>query len=167
MLVLLRCQGMAERPKKQISKKTVFIFLVLFFGSYLFLRFWNMRFPEATIVLKEERLTVEVARTPEQWYKGLSGRETIGTDGMLFFFSKAGEHAMVMRNMQFPIDIVWLDHSVVVDIAPSAPPEPEASEEALFVYQPRVPATMVLELSAGWAEAHGLQVGDKMEVISD
>lgn len=158
---------MNTMPKKQISKKTVIVFLVIFFGSYLFLRFWNMRFPEADILLKNEPLTVQVARTPEQWYRGLGGRESMETDGMLFFFSLADEHAMVMRDMQFSIDIVWLAKGVVVDIAPSVPIQPGVPEEELFVYQPRVPATMVLELPAGWTNAHGLVIGDRLEVVTE
>lgn len=150
-----------------MSKKTVFLFLALFFGSYLFLRFWNMRFPETAILLKNQPLTVQVARTPEQWYRGLGGRETMGTDGMLFFFSRADEHAMVMRDMQFPIDIVWLAKGVVVDIAPSVSIQPGVPEAELFVYQPRVPATMVLELPAGWTEDHNLVIGDRLEVVKE
>jgi uncharacterized membrane protein (UPF0127 family) len=84
---------------------------------------------------------------------------------MVFLFPETKTHGFVMRDMHFPIDIIWLDHGVVVDIAPSVPVEPGAIESDLRVYYPRKPANIVLELNAGWADAHKLRIGDRMAVI--
>ena len=68
-----------------------------------------------------------------------------------------------MRGMRFPIDIVWLSDGVVVDIAPSVPIEPGVPEADLRVYYPRLKANTVIELPAGWAEGHGLKIGDELK----
>lgn len=116
--------------------------------------------PVQIIVLKGETLNVAMPQTIAQMRKGLGERDSIAPyDGMLFVFDVRGEHGIVMRKMRFPIDIVWFDRTTVVDIAPHVPPE-DAPEQLLTVYRPRTAATMVLELPAGWAAAHTLEVGD-------
>ncbi|GEM_PF-324526 len=121
-----------------------------------------------TLEVKDERLQVLVASTFQQQYRGLGGRESLGEyDGMLFPFGYEGRHAIVMRDMRFPIDIVWLRYNEVVDIAPMVPIEPDESEHALFRYTPRTDATTVLELEAGRASELGLRIGDTVRLIEN
>ncbi|EKD67674.1 MAG: hypothetical protein ACD_48C00273G0002 [uncultured bacterium] len=150
-----------EQPKIVFGKKMLF-FVGAFFISFLFLLFWNMRTPSSRdIILDGESLHVYIAQTIKEMYVGLGGREDLGgKDGMLFLYDYPGRHGIVMRQMQFPIDIVWLFEGRVVDIAPAVPTEPGASEYELTSYHPRIDASMVLELPAGWAAKHDLQIGD-------
>ncbi|PIR75432.1 MAG: hypothetical protein CO030_03470 [Candidatus Magasanikbacteria bacterium CG_4_9_14_0_2_um_filter_42_11] len=151
--------------KKHIifGKKSMFL-LGVFFLCFVFLFFWNMRPPSTRdIVLGEQTLHVYVAETIKDMYVGLGGREDLdGKDGMLFLYDYPGRHGIVMRDMLFPIDILWFSEGQLVDIAPAVPVEPQASEYELTSYRPRTDATMVLELPAGWAAAHDLKIGDML-----
>jgi uncharacterized membrane protein (UPF0127 family) len=79
---------------------------------------------------------------------------------MLFLYPFFEKHVFVMRDMKFSIDIIWFNAGEVVDIAPSVPVQPQDRQ-----YTPRASANAVLELPAGWAEAHKLQIGDHLEPV--
>lgn len=145
-------------------KRWHFIFLGVFIVAFFAVRLWQDRMPVVTIVLSEAELQVEVPRTRAQLIRGLGQRSELGEyDGMLFVFDYPGKHTMVMRDMQFPIDIIWFHEGKVVDIAPSVHPE-TAPEAQLTPYKPRTDATVVLEVPAGWAEEQGLKIGDRLKV---
>lgn len=75
-------------------------------------------FPDGTAV------AIELATKPEEKSRGLMFRESLEEGrGMLFIFEREGYHAFWMKNVRFPIDILWLDESfTVVHIAASVPP---------------------------------------------
>lgn len=141
------------------------IFGAVFMVAMVALQFTKHHWGEATIGLKDTQLHVLVAKNVYQQEKGLGGRESLDPyDGMLFLFDFSSRYGFVMRDMKFPIDIVWFNAGVVVDIAPNVPVEPGVPEERLRRYLPRAEANLVLELPAGWTEAHGLQIGDRLEL---
>ena len=74
---------------------------------------------------------------------------------------------MVMRDMHFPLDIIWLDGNKIIDIAPNLPPEPGLAEEQLTIYRSRAASTLVLELPAGFMERTSLKIGDVIEISND
>lgn len=111
-------------------------------------------------------VAVEIAATPEQRAQGLSGRAQLEPGrGMLFFHEEPGAHGYWMKDMHFAIDILWLRNGRIVDVAhraqPAAPGTPDA---ALRVYGPRVDADAVLEVPAGFARAHGWDVGARVAI---
>jgi len=139
------------------------IFLIMFLLSAVGLRLWQLRWPETDLQLAGQNLLVLIADTPAHKYRGLGKRDALAPyDGMLFPYGKSGYLGIVMREMRFPIDIVWFDNGIVVDIAPNAPLEPGRGETEFTVYRPRVPANAVLELSDGWTAKHRLKIGDHM-----
>lgn len=153
------------REKKPLSKSCLF-FVIVFVVSIIGVELWQFHWPKATIRLQNTDLYVLVARTPDHWHRGLGRRESLAPyDGMIFLFPSSRSEGFVMRDMQFPLDIIWLDRGVVVDIAPNVPTQPGATESQLQVYYPRKPGNIVLELPAGWATAHGLKIGDLMTIV--
>lgn len=110
-----------------------------------------------SLELKGIPLNVEIARTEVARQRGLSGRETIAENqGLLFIFDKPDFYGIWMKDMRFPIDILWLDEGgVIVDIKRNAVPESYPD-----VFYPNVPATYVLELLAHFSELHNVEVGD-------
>ena len=156
--------------KKQTHLKTTHIILLvaLLLGGIIS-KAVQYLWTDTTIVLKDQSLSVLVAKNRYQLQKGLGGRETLEPyDGMLFVFGSQGARpGIVMRDMTIPIDIVWLHKGVVVDIAKQVLPEPGKTEEQLSVYYPRTQANIVLELPAGWADAHGLVIGDTLTVLEE
>ena len=145
-------------------KKWHWIFLGLFLLLFIVLQLLSFRTPSTKVVLQDQVLRVIVAQTHEARVQGLSDRASLAPyDGMLFLFDQSDEHGFVMRRMQFPLDIIWFQGGVVVDIAPHLQPE-HVPEAQLTRYYPRKPANAVLEVPAGWTEANRLKIGDRIEV---
>lgn len=146
-------------------RRLCFIVIIAFLMSAIGLWLWQFRWPEAIVLLNDEELRVLVAKTPPHLYRGLGERNSLGRyNGMLFLFGQSERHGIVMREMRFPIDIVWFEEGQVVDIVVRAQPEPGVPEGELAGYFPKVPADVVLELPAGWADKHGLNIGDRLRV---
>ena len=101
---------------------------------------------------------VRVADTFEKRYVGLSDTDSLASDeGMLFVHDEEGEHSYVMRGMDFPIDIVFLDSDgTVVEIVHASTDGENAPYSARAKY--------VLEVNRGWANRTGTSVGDTVEI---
>lgn len=63
----------------------------------------------AQITLADQPLNVEVVDTPEKLTLGLSYRDEIGADGMLFVLSQRQHASFWMKGMRFNLDILWID----------------------------------------------------------
>lgn len=152
-------------PRK--LRRVKFVFMVIL-AAVVGLQLYKFYWPKATVSLSGQTLRVLVADNPYRHQKGLGGREKLAPyDGMMFLFGIPGKYGFVMRDTKFPLDIVWFADGAVVDIAPNVQPEPAVTENGLKRYYPRKPATVVLELPAGWAEKNGLKIGDSLNVQQD
>ncbi|MCA9351736.1 DUF192 domain-containing protein [Patescibacteria group bacterium] len=103
-------------------------------------------------------LHTQVADDPAERSIGLSNHDNLAPDeAMLFFFDQPGAHSFWMKDMAFPIDIVWLgDQGEVLFVVPDADPSGYPK-----IYTPPVPATYVIELVAGFASDHGIETGNR------
>lgn len=117
----------------------------------------------STVYIGNAKVIVEVESTPESRAKGLSGRNSLENNyGMLFIFPNNDRHGFWMKEMKFPIDIIWIDTDRVVSIKENAPvPNPS---ETLPIYVPQEAANLVLEVPAGYTREHDIRVGSKVEV---
>lgn len=107
-------------------------------------------------------LEVEVVKEESSIRQGLSGRDQIGSDGMLFVLPERSKTAFWMKEMEFDLDIVWIDKDRIIDITQNVPkPAQDQTLSQLELYAPAKPANMVLELNAGDSQRYGLEVGDK------
>src|SRR4051812_48326835 len=62
------------------------------------------------VVVEGKIISIEVADTPEARERGPSGRESLPQgSGVLFVFDAPATYGFWMKDMRFPIDIVWLD----------------------------------------------------------
>lgn len=154
------------KEKKQIKKIGKW-FIIGFFGAALFLFAWNrLYWPKATLEIGNTTIRVLVAKSMYQQYRGLGKRDTIEPyDGMIFPFLLYGRQGIVMRDMRFPLDIVWMRDGVVVDLAQNVALEPGAKEGEFMIYRPRADANTVLELSAGRAAELGITIGTEIGQI--
>lgn len=147
-----------------MKQKLVWILLLLMVGSFVYLR---LRTPHAAqitaIKIGRAQIQVEIADTPEKRAQGLSGREMLGvSQGMLFPMDESQVYAFWMKDMRFPLDIIWIRDGRVVDISESVP-APKAGELPASV-RPREPVNYVLEVNAGFVEKKGISVGDRVEI---
>lgn len=122
----------------------------------------------AKVFINGTTVFAEVARSPEERERGLSGRTELGSEnGMLFVFDDYAGHSFWMKQMKIPLDIIWIAGSRIVDIEENVPfPKPGTPENALPVYRPDVPANLVLEVEAGFAESNGIRIGSMVSFIS-
>ena len=87
---------------------------------------------------------------------GLSYRKFLPSDqGMLFIFPESGSYGFWMKDMNFSLDMVWLDQDKkVVGIVTNATPESYPD-----VFMPPSLIKYVLELNAGVAGKMGMATG--------
>ena len=112
--------------------------------------------------LKDIPLTVELAETPSQWERGLSGRSNLEEgSGMLFIFPQYHVPIFWMKDMQFGLDMIWLSGGKVVDITVDAP---KPVGDKLPTYSPRQAVNMVLEVPAGWSAKNNITLGDQLTI---
>lgn len=100
----------------------------------------------------------EVADREAQRRRGLMGRDSLPEDhGMLFVYPEQRTLSFWMRNTRIPLDIAFVDQrGAIVDIQTM---EPQSEE----MHRSREPAMYALEMTAGWFEEHGVEVGDRVE----
>ena len=117
---------------------------------------------DVTITTPHGALTAEVADTKSSRELGLSGRTQIrDNEGLLFVFDAPGRYGFWMKDMLFPIDILWINQNgIVVEIERNATPESYPK-----TYMNASPATYVLEMAANKAEEQGLYIGSKVKII--
>lgn len=128
---------------------------LLVYGATMVVR--DMTAYRPLVTIGKGTFRVDLATTKDEQHRGLSGRAELAVDGgMLFVFGSDSKWEIVMRDMRFPIDIVWLDKEKrVVHVEHNAQPDAEPYE----VYRPKVPARYVLEVPAGAAKRSGIVTG--------
>ena len=108
------------------------------------------------------KFIVEVVDDTIERAAGLSGRDSLaeGT-GMWFAYPAVGQPSFWMRDMRFPVDLVWVDASLrVVAVTHQAPSPPAgATVDDLPLYSPGAPIMYVLEINAGQAVDLGIEAG--------
>jgi uncharacterized membrane protein (UPF0127 family) len=92
-------------------------------------------------------------------YVGLSATEELDAgEGMLFVHSGSAERAYVMRDMAFPVDIIFAGANGTVTTVHEAAPE----SPPLTRYEGT--GTYVLEVPRGWSDRHGVDPGDRLVI---
>ena len=115
------------------------------------------------VTVKDLAIKAKIADEPKEQQTGLADYSSLGLDeGMIFVFDQSKRHTFWMKDMDFAIDIIWIDdQKKIVDIAPNVPPEPARDDKELSKYKPKADAKYVLEINAGVSSLHNLQVGDQ------
>lgn len=106
---------------------------------------------------------VELADTPAQRAKGLSGRAALPENqGLLFVFEKPGLYSFWMKGMRFALDIAWINKAGrIVEVSQNVPAP--LADARLVSYGPSEPVQYVLELNAGWLEKNNVKVGARVD----
>jgi len=103
---------------------------------------------------------VRVARTNEQRRIGLMRTDSLDEDeGMLFVHPRPDEQRYIMDNMDFPIDIIFIDSDGTVTAIRNASVPGEGEDGPYSGY-----GQYVLEVNRGWAAENGLEVGDTVRI---
>lgn len=118
--------------------------------------------PTATI--NGHKISLTVVKTEQDREIGLSKVDSLPDDkGMLFVFDKPGIYPFWMRNMKFPIDIIFLNKNHVITIYQNVP-NPTIATDNLPIYKPESLVDMVLEIKAGTANKYNVKKGDTIDI---
>lgn len=119
--------------------------------------------PIASVTIGTTTVQVEVADTDAARTQGLSGRSSLAEGrGMLFVFDTPGTYGFWMKDMNFPLDIIFANASgTIVTIYPNLSPD-SYNKTPPDIFYPTSPAKYVLEVPAGFAAAHGVGVGQQI-----
>lgn len=105
------------------------------------------------------RFNLEIADTPQARAQGLSGRQSLPENsGMLFVFDSPSKQCMWMKNMKFPLDMVWLDKDKRViqtrsDIKPETFPASFCADSTKYV----------VELNSGDVQREKIKTGQRLK----
>ncbi len=139
------------------------------FTSGVFFALPTIRKDFARLDFSDVSIVAEIVDTPATRTKGLSGiRSLPELRGMLFVMEQADYAGIWMKDMKFPIDILWIENGTVVDMKENVkPPLPNADYSTLPIYRPLAPSSFVLEVNAGFSRRHALHIGDRVNISLD
>lgn len=113
------------------------------------------------LTIASQILSVEVADTRELQTQGLSGRESLEQNsGMYFVFPDKTKRTIWMKDMKFPLDVIWLRDGSVVEITENLIP----SGRNLPIITSREGVDAFLEIEAGFAKRNQVRVGQKVSL---
>jgi uncharacterized membrane protein (UPF0127 family) len=103
---------------------------------------------------------VELARTAEHRARGLMYRTDMPENaGMLFTWDRDGHRTLWMHNTCMTFDMVFIDgEGVIAGVLENVPPLNDYFRSVPYL------VTHVLEVHAGWARAHGVQQGQRVQI---
>ncbi len=121
----------------------------------------NPPLPTGTLLIAGRvRVEVELARTMAEKVRGLSGRPDLKPgQGMLFVYDRPEPVSIWMKDMRFPLDIVWIRQGRIVHIEKQAPPLLPTGPEKIYT----ATADLVLEVPAGFTSRQQIRVGDPVK----
>lgn len=114
-----------------------------------------------SIRLGESEFTARIASNEADRRRGLSGTSELPKGrAMLFVYEEDSKPGIWMKDMNYSIDIVWLNSDKVVvdykdDVSPDTYPE--------FTFKPKETARYVVELPSGTVEEASISIGQTAE----
>ncbi|MCX6757298.1 MAG: DUF192 domain-containing protein [Candidatus Nomurabacteria bacterium] len=149
-------------------KKSIFIIIslvILFFILFFYYNISSIHSKPTSdqiavmdkVIISGQTIDVEISDTSAKRELGLSGHAPLlNNQGMFFVFDVPDKYAFWMKDMLFPLDIIWINSDMKVvyiekNLEPNSYPKLFSSnEDALYV----------LELNAGFSDKNNLQIGD-------
>ena len=150
-------------------RKTIIVFFMLIVFGLAWLTFsanvGKEKRDVSILRVGEQTLGVAIADSAEEWSHGLSGRERLAEDeGMLFVFADQARRSFWMRQMRFPLDMLFIRNGRVSELFPRVPAPGEGQDGREIRVQSQEPADWVLEVNSGWTQEHGVKVGDEVSI---
>lgn len=156
--------------KKIIPPWISFLFLFLMFlSSVAYKEIENVLAQEqkqnqtALVTVGGVNLITSLSTTPDAQSKGLAIRDSLNeNEGMLFIFETPQKYSFWMKDMKFPIDIIWINQDgKIVHIEKNLPP-------CVFLlpcpsYAPKDDSLYVLEVVSNFTNKFDINVGDPVD----
>ncbi len=124
-------------------------------------------FPKGKIKIDNTILDVQIADTPDRMTEGLQFQQQLPyNQGMLFEFQQPQVVAMWMKDMQFPLDMIWFDSSGnVVHIEKNLPP---CHDNACIIHNGGMQnAKYVLEVTGGFSDKFNITENSRLVILQN
>jgi uncharacterized protein len=143
-------------------KILIIILLLILFGVIFFTQInFGQKLKTNQVIIDNKIINVELAQTSSQQEKGLGDRDSLAVDnGMLFIFPDSGVKMFWMKDMKFPIDIIWIKDNTIIGITANVPVP--IDQKNLPIYASPAEVNYVLEVSAGFSKKYNFKIGDKV-----
>lgn len=146
-------------------KNITFFILIILLGISVYV--WGymqpIRYPTGIIRVGNTQVVVEVANTDRTRSLGLSNRPFLPEgSGMLFIFDTPAVYEFWMKDMNFPIDIIWIgEDKRIVAIDKNVSPDTYSAVDTVL-FAPPSEVLYVLEVPAGFSEKAAFALGDEV-----
>lgn len=139
--------------------KTLFLVLVVSAMILLLSYFFFFKAGFSRVSINGVLIKTEVVSNDNDLAKGLSDRKAINeNESMLFVFQKPMKWGIWMKDMNFPIDVIWLDQNgKVVDFVLNMDPKTYPK-----TFYPTRDSLFVLETAPGFIEKAKIKIGDSV-----
>lgn len=162
MVFCLPLEALAREGYNKFMKRILVILVVLAGLIGILFSNWNNKDKSDEITRKlvtigQVTLEAEIADTNTKRENGLSWRkEILPNEGMLFVFDREGYYGFWMKDMNFSIDIIWLDKNKKIihtehNVTPQTYPK---------TFNSPTPSLYVLETAAGFSVENNIKIGD-------
>ena len=149
---------------------TVLVLSIAIFVTSFLLSFFYTRssvpksvYKKANLKIQNVTFSVDIADTPGLRMQGLSGRKKLGdNEGMIFLFPVSGFYRFWMKDMNFPLDFVWVNGEKIIDTMEKVPVPPAGIQ--LPTYTSKSPADKILEIKAGAIKKNNIRIGDSVNI---
>lgn len=143
-----------ENIKFIISGSLFFMLALLYVSTRVYSIYGNRIVP---LHINDHIIYSEVVSSGEKMRKGLGERRGLCSScGMLFEFGRSGKYSFWMKEMKFPLDIIWIKENKIVHIEQNIQPSFAGSLNSFSE------ADMVLEVNAGVIKALGIKTDDEI-----
>lgn len=145
-------------------KLFILLFISLFVVLVLFIFLTNNKSQKPAVIIENKTFFLDVAKTDKEKEIGLAKYDKLPENmAMLFIFSYPNYYSFWMKNMKFPIDIIYIKDNKIVDIFTDVP-YPKTKNEQLPIYTTKQKANFVLEINANLSKKYNFKIGSSVKI---
>ena len=125
----------------------------------------NDRYSQIRVIVNGFELTADLAITDDEKTKGLAIKDYLKeNESMLFVDEEPSRQSFWMKDMKFPIDIIWLNNNgTVVYIRHNLQPCIMTFDFLCPIYTPDKDSLYVLETVSGFSKKHNIKIGTHVD----
>lgn len=151
-----------QKPRTKSNLIIISIIIILFIILTLLIPLFQKP-KESYVKINGNIIKVEIADSVDEQTRGLMFRNSLAEKtGMLFIFNNPSILTFWMKNMNFPLDLIYIDKNMqIVTIIKNALP---CKEDPCTIYRPNSQALYVLEINGKESDKLGIKEGDIVEI---
>jgi len=137
------------------------ILAILLVSISLLLIYYRINPITPKVIIQDKVYYLDVAATDSEKEKGLGGRQSLEANrGMIFPYDRKEYFPFWMKGMNFPLDFIWIDGNVIVDITKNVP---VMTGNTITTVRPSKPVDKIIEFNAGFVDSNAIQIGDTVK----